>query len=143
EETKRLLEREIQETTQAKEKNWAERERTLATNQKLLEEYQRKAAAFPGELDEAIKKSREEGIREADREAKVKADLLDKEWEATKQGYELQIQSLEAKIQRQTEQITEISTQLQATLRQAQELAMRAFESSSNRFAARAEKSES
>lgn len=141
EEIKRLQEREIQETAQAKEKNWAERDRTLAANQKLLEEYQRKVAAFPTELQEAINKSREEGIRDANQEAKVKTDLLEKEWEATKQGYELQIQSLEVKIQKQTEQVTEISTQLQTALRQAQELAMRAFESS-NRFNARGEKAE-
>jgi len=143
EETKRLLEREIQDTTQAKQKNWAERERTLAANQNLLAEYQRKAAAFPNEVDEALKKYREEGIRDANQEAKVKADLLEKEWDSTKQGYELQIQSLDAKIQKQTEQITEITTQLQTALRQAQDLAMRAFQNSSNRVAAKGEKSES
>lgn len=143
EETKRLLEREIQETTQAKQKDWAERDRILAANQNLLAEYQRKAAAFPAEVEEAVKKSREEGIRDANQEAKVKADLLEKEWDSHKQGYELQIQSLDAKIQKQTEQITEISTQLQGALRQAQDLAMRAFQNSSNRSAAKGEKSES
>ncbi len=124
EETKRQIERELQETRQAKEKDWAERERTLATNQTLLEEYQRKVAAIPHELDEAIKKAREEGIRDANQDAKIKADLLEKEWESTKQGYEFQIQSLEAKVQKQTEQIAETTTQLQAALRQAQALAM-------------------
>lgn len=127
EETKRQIEREIQATTQAKEKDWAERERILAENQTLLAEYQKKVEAIPTELDEAVKKAREEGIRDANSEAKFKADLFEKEWDATKQGYELQIQSLETKIQRQTEQIAEISTQLQAAMRQAQELAMRAF----------------
>jgi hypothetical protein len=133
EETQRQIERELQETQQAKEKDWAERERTLAANQTLLEEYQRKVATIPTELDEAVKKAREEGIRDANQDAKVKADLLEKEWEATKQGYEFQIQSLEAKVQKQTEQISETTTQLQTALRQAQELAMRAFDSSSNR----------
>lgn len=130
---KRQIERELQEAGQAKEKQWSERTRLLAANQALSEEYQKKAEAFPNQLDEAVKKAREEGIREVNQEAKVKADLLEKEWESSQQGYELQIQSLEAKIQKQTEQITEISNQLQAGMRQAQELAMRAFESSSNR----------
>ncbi|HEY9692616.1 MAG TPA: hypothetical protein V6D15_10440 [Oculatellaceae cyanobacterium] len=133
EETKRQIEQEIQQTTQAKEKQWTERERILSNNQTLLTEYQNKIATIPTELEEAIKKSREEGIREANQEAKVKADLFEKEWESSKQGYDLQIQALEAKIQRQTEQIAEISTQLQATLRQSQELAMRAFQTSSNK----------
>lgn len=133
EETKRQIEREIAETTEAKQKNWAEREQILAANQGLLEEYQRKAAAFPNELGKAIEKAREEGIRDASQEAKIKADLVEKEWESTKLGYELQIQSLDAKIQKQTEQISEITTQLQTALRQAQELAMRAFGNSSTR----------
>lgn len=136
---KRQVEREIRETTAAKEKDWAERERILATQQAIGEQYQQKVAAFPIELEEAIKKAREEGIRDANQDAKVRAELLEKEWESTKQGYELQIQSLDTKIQKQTEQIAEISTQLQSALRQAQELAMRAFDSSSNRIAAKRE----
>ncbi|MEP0868606.1 hypothetical protein NDA01_02200 [Trichocoleus desertorum AS-A10] len=108
----------------------------MPANQTQLETYRQKAESFPTELEEAIKKSREEGIREVKQDAKVKADLFEKEWEATKQSYELQIQSLEAKSQRQTEQITEISNQLQAAMRQAQDLAMRAFESSFNRMSA-------
>ncbi len=142
EETQRQIERDIQEKNQAKEKQWAERERILSANQTLFEEYNRKAEAFPNELEEAVKKTREEGIREANQEAKVKTDLFEKEWESTKQGYELQIQSLEVKIIRQTEQIAEISTQLQTAMRQAQDLSMRAFETSSNRLTARTEKPE-
>jgi hypothetical protein len=129
EEKKRQIERELQVTTEAKEKQWAEREAVLTANGTLLAQYQTQVAAFPAELEEAIKKSREDGIRDANQDAKVKADLLAKEWEATQQGYELQIQSLDLKIQRQSEQINEISLQLQAATRQAQELAMRAFES--------------
>jgi hypothetical protein len=124
---KRETEREIRESAEAKEKDWAEREKVVAANQKLAESYQQKIATFPNELEDAIKKAREEGIRDANQDAKVKADLLEKEWESTKQGYEYQIQALETKIEKQTEQITEISTRLQATLQQAQELAMRAF----------------
>ncbi|MBE9010268.1 hypothetical protein IQ250_08625 [Pseudanabaenaceae cyanobacterium LEGE 13415] len=99
--TKRQIEREIRETTEAKEKDWAERDRILATQQPLCEQYQQKVSAFPAELEEAIKKAREEGIRDAHQDAKVKADLLEKEWESTKQGYELQVRSLETKIEKQ------------------------------------------
>lgn len=132
--TKLQIERELQAVGTIKEKQWAERERLLAANQALFAENQLKAEAFNNQLDEAVKRSREEGIREVNQEAKVKADLLEKEWDSSKQGYELQTQSLEAKIQKQTEQIKEITTQLQAAMKQAQDLAMRAFESSSNRF---------
>ena len=132
EEKKRKLERELQEANQEKGKQWAERDRILAENQAKFEENQKQVAAFPAELEAEVKKAREEAIKEASNEAKVKADLATKEWEVTNQGYEFKIQSLEATIQRQAEQITDLSTQLQAAMKQAQALAMRAFESSSN-----------
>ncbi|PAX53360.1 hypothetical protein [Brunnivagina elsteri] len=128
---KRNLERELQESTQEKAKNWAEREKVLKDNQPLFAEYQKKVAAFPAELEEMVKKAREEGIKETSQKAKVEADLFEKEWESTKQNYELRIQSLEETIRKQSEQIEGVSVQLQATLKQAQDLAMRAFDSSS------------
>jgi hypothetical protein len=130
---KRQLEREIQETTQQKDKNWAEREKVLTANQPLFKEYQQKVAAFPQELEEAVKKAREEAIKETSQKAKIEADLFEKDWEASKQNYELKIKSLEENIQKQTEQIEGISAQLQAALKQAQDLAMRAFDSSTGK----------
>ncbi|MUG94928.1 hypothetical protein F7734_22195 [Scytonema sp. UIC 10036] len=124
---KRTLEREIQETTQEKDKNWAEREKIITKNKPLFDEYQKKIATFPNELEEAIKKAREEAIKETSQKTKIEADLLEKEWESTKQSYELKIQSLEETIKKQLEQIETISTQLQTALKQAQDLAMRAF----------------
>lgn len=124
---KRNLERELNEGATTREKNWAEREKTLKANQTLLGEYQKKVTAFPAELEEAVKKAREEAIKDTSQKAKVEADLLEKEWEGTKQSYELKVKSLEETIQKQVEQIESISTQLQTTLKQAQDLAMRAF----------------
>ncbi len=132
EELKRSQERELQEANQDKEKNWSEREKIIAENQPKFEEYQQKVEAFPNERDEAVKKAREEAIKEVHQDAKFKADLLEKEWEATKQGYEFKIQSLEQSIQKQIEQIENLSAQLQDTMKQAQTLAMKAFENSSN-----------
>ena len=134
EEKQRQVEREIQTTAEAKEKDWTEREAVLAANQASLADYRQQVEAFPAELEEAVRKAREEGIRDANQTGKVQANLLEKEWEGVQRGYDLQVQALNDKIQQQTEQISEISTQLQAALRQAQELAMRAFESSSNRI---------
>lgn len=125
---KRTLEREIQEATQAKEKDWTEREKVLTEQQSLLGEYQKQIAAFPAELDEAIKKAREEAIKDISQDAKVKADLFEKEWQSAKQSYELQVQSLEQVIAKQLEQIESLSTQTQAAQQQAQDLALRAFQ---------------
>lgn len=132
EELKRNQERELQEKNQEKEKNWAEREKILADNQPKFEEYQTKVEGFPRELDEAVKKAREEAIKDIHQDAKVRAELLEKEWESTKQGYEFKVQSLEQTIQKQIEQIENLSSQLQETMKQAQTLAMKAFDSSAN-----------
>jgi hypothetical protein len=128
--TKRNSERTIQEMSQEKQKNWTEREKVLQDNQAIFTENQKKVAAFPAELEEAVKKAREEAIKETSQKTKVESDLFEKEWEGNKQNYELKIKALEEAIQKQTEQITDISTQLQATLKQSQDLAMRAFGSS-------------
>jgi hypothetical protein len=127
EETKRKLERELQQSTREKEKNWVEREKFLSDNQAEFEANQKKAAGFEEELKQAYVKAKEEAIQEVSREAKVKADLVEKEWEGTKQGYELKVQSLQQTIERQTAQIGEISAQLQGTMKQSQDLAMKAF----------------
>ena len=127
---KRNLERDLQESTQLKDKDWAEREKILTAQQPQFVEYQKQITAFTTEVEEAIKKAREEAIRDVNQDAKVKADLFEKDWQGSKQSYELKIQSLEQAIAKQAEQIESLSSQLQAALKQAQDLAMRAFENS-------------
>ena len=142
EEARRQSERNMQQTSLAHEKQWTEREEILTANQAKFTTYQQQVAAFPEELEAAIRKAREDSIKETNDAAKVKANLLEKEWEATQQGYELQIQSLETKIQTQAEEITSISAQLRSTMGQAQELAMQAFASSSRQLSGAAESSD-
>jgi hypothetical protein len=129
EEKKRLQERNLQEKNQEKEKDWAEREKILTDNQTEFEENQAKIEGFEEELKQTFTEAKNKAIEECDRDAKVKENLVAKEWEAEHQGYELRIAALEASIQRQSEQIAEITTQLQAATNQAQSLAMRAFQS--------------
>jgi hypothetical protein len=129
-ETKRNQEQDIRSQDREQQKQWKEREKFLKDNQKLLDENLAKVTAFPAELEEAVKKAREEAIKETSSNEKVKADLVEKEWEGSKQGYEMKIQSLERVIDRQNEQITAITEQLQTVMNQAQSLAMKAFETS-------------
>jgi hypothetical protein len=129
-ETKRNQEYDIRSQDREQQKQWKEREKFLKDNQKLLDENLVKVTAFPAELEEAVKKAREEAIKETSSTEKVKADLVEKEWEGSKQGYEMKIQSLERVIDRQNAQITAITEQLQTVMNQAQSLAMKAFETS-------------
>ncbi|WP_414618787.1 hypothetical protein [Calothrix sp. CCY 0018] len=126
-ETKRQLERDLQLATRDKEKDWVERERVNQQRQPLLEEARKKVASFPAELDTAYKKAQEDAIKNTSQRTKVESDLFEKEWEGSKQSYELKITSLQQTIERQKEQIESISNQLQETLKQSQDLSMRAF----------------
>ena len=127
EENQRQQEIELSEIEQEKGKNWAEREQYLTDNQAEFEQNQQKIAGFEDKLKEEYNKAKGEAIKEAERKAKVQTDLLEKEWSATKQGYELRLQSLEATSERQLQQINELITQLQEANNQAQNLALRAF----------------
>jgi hypothetical protein len=130
EEAKRQQERELLEANQEKGKAWSEREKFLTDKEAEFKANQKKIEGFEETIKQETNKARGEAIKEAEREAKVKVDLFEKEWELAKQGYDLKIQSLEATIQKQTEQITELTTRLQEVTTQAQNLAMRAFQGS-------------
>ncbi|MDY6784300.1 MAG: hypothetical protein SW833_17425 [Cyanobacteriota bacterium] len=131
EEEKRLQERTLQESDREKEKGWIEREKFLADRRAEFEANQKKIEGFEEELKKAYIKAKEDAIKDADRDAKVKAELIEKEWQASEAGYQLKIESLEAVIERQIAQVAELTAQLQAATRQAQQLAMQAFQPSS------------
>ncbi|BAQ61893.1 myosin heavy chain [Geminocystis sp. NIES-3708] len=128
EEAKRIQERELRLADLDKNKLWQERENILTSQEKEFNSNKKKIEGFEEQIKTEVNKARAEAIKEADREAQVKVNLLEKEWESTKQGYEFKLQSLEAKIQQQTEQIEAIIAQLQNATNQAQNLALRAFQ---------------
>lgn len=124
------LERKIAEEEAKKVADWAEREQILAEVQELLKKYRVMGESFPQELEEAVSKARAEAIREINEEANVQAELSEKEMETDKEVYELKIASLQATIEQQARQIEHLTAQLQAALKQVQELAVKALESS-------------
>ncbi len=132
EQERRTLERELSEKQQEKDKDWGDREKVLSDNQAKLEEYRQKVETFEEELKQAYTKAKEEAIAKINREENVKAELVEKEWEGQENAYQLKIQSLQTKIQRQEQLITDISDQLKAATQQAKDLAMRAFANSSS-----------
>lgn len=132
EDVKRTQERELTISNQDKNKLWEEREKILKEKEKEFNENKQKIETFDEKLKEEANKARGEAIKEADKDAKVKADLIEKEWEANKQGFDFKMESLEITIQRQNEQITELTTQLQNANSQAQNLAVRAFQNTGN-----------
>jgi hypothetical protein len=132
-EKKRKLERELAETQLARERVWAEREKALTDRKADHDANLARLVAIPQEQDEAVKKAREEAIKDAYNEAKVKAELLEKEVEANRKVYDLQIQTLDASLLKYGSQIENLTTQLQTANREVQELALRAIEGSTGR----------
>ncbi|MBI4850696.1 MAG: hypothetical protein HY819_02600 [Acidobacteria bacterium] len=127
-ERRRKLERDLTEKSQEKEKNWQEREKILAENQPKFEEYKVKLTTMPEELEKAIKKAREEAIKETYEAEQVKASLLEKETTTNNEVYELKIKSLENTIEQQVAQITQLTEQLQVAISQSQDLTMKAVQ---------------
>jgi len=132
EQKKKNLLQELEKLEQNTKKEWAERERQLSEVENELTYFSEKVEKFPKELDAAIQKARNEGIAIAKRQVKIRADLKAKEIEGINRVNEIQLKSLEQTVTRQSEQIQDLTKQLDAVLKQAQNLAMKAIEGASN-----------
>lgn len=129
---RREVERELDELLEDLEKSWAKREAELDSKAAHITELEARAAAFPQELEDATKKTRETAIRKANEEAGVTAELESRQLAADAEVFALQIQELEQLITDQRERIHELNTQLQNASSKAQNLALRAIEGSSS-----------
>jgi DNA repair exonuclease SbcCD ATPase subunit len=130
-EQKRLYQ-ELAELQQTQEKQWAEREKAIAERETQFTELKTKVEAMPKDLEAAIKRAKEEGKGIAYQQAKVKADLAAKEMTGSTRTYELRIQSLQETTENQDARIQTLSKQLDAALKQVQDLAVKAIEGASN-----------
>jgi chromosome segregation ATPase len=126
------LKRALKDFEETKRKEWAEREKLIAEQEQEFAGLQAKVEKFPKELDSAVKKARDEATALTRRQVQVKTDLREKEAEGERRVYELKIQSLEDVIEKQQKQISNLSKQLDAALKQAQDLAVRAIEGASS-----------
>ncbi len=126
------LYKQLEETKQEQEKQWTEREKAIAEREQKFEELKAKVEAFEKEKEAALKKAKEEGKGIANHQVKIQADLQSKELEGNKRIYELRIQSLEQTIQNQEARLQNLSKQLDAALKQVQDLAVKAIEGASN-----------
>lgn len=126
-EKRKNLERELKDIDFKKNKDWNNRENFLTQNNAKLNEYKTKIDNADNEIQEATKKAREEAIKNASREAKIRSELWEKEMDGTKQVYELQIQTLENSIEKHTTQIEKLQIELKEALTQVQSLSVKAM----------------
>ncbi len=116
-----------------KDKNWAAREAELVKQAANKASYTEKVAKMPSELEDAVKKAREDAIRETSQEENHKAALLERERQAKKQGFALQIASLEKTLAAQQAKLAALNDKLQQAAVESQRLALTAVTSSKDR----------
>jgi hypothetical protein len=133
EQEKKRLYAELEDARLAQEKAWEEREKTISEQEQQYAEAKQKVEEFEAEKQKNIKNGKETGRNIGYYQAKVKADLRAKEVEGETRNYQLRIESLAQNIQNQETRIHSLSQQLDAALKQVQDLAVKAIEGTSNR----------
>jgi len=120
--------RELEAFVTATEQTWGEREDAIAEREQICQDLKTEVESLARTLEAAVKQADKEGTEVARQEAKIRDDLLAKEEEGNRRIAELKIQSLQATIDRQAEQIAGLSAQLDAIVKQSQSLAIKAIE---------------
>jgi hypothetical protein len=129
---KKLQQAELDALKEQSDRAWAEREKELAAREKEYADLKSRSGAFQKDLEAAIQKAEAEGTGIAKRQAKIAADLQQKENDGKRRVYELKVHALEEQITKQNEQLAELSKQLATALKQAQDLAIKAIDGASN-----------
>lgn len=133
EQEKKLKQQELAATREVLEQQWQQRELEIVQQEEDYAAATAKVTAFEEQLSSKVKQGTEEGKGIGTYQAKVKANLSVKEIEGEQQNYQLRIESLEQTIKHQAARINKLSQQLDSSLQQVQNLAVKAIEGTSNR----------
>ncbi|MBS1252894.1 MAG: hypothetical protein MAG451_01937 [Anaerolineales bacterium] len=131
EDEKARLERDIANTREQMEKEFAGRENGSSDLEGELNELRERASAFPKELESAVNRAVKEAIQRAKVEAKNREELLQKEFEGERNVLNTRIESLEKTVIEQNEQIARLSQQADKAHSQVQDIAVKAIEGTS------------
>lgn len=126
------LSEELAELRRQSETAWGEREKALAERETKFSEYKQKFEAAEAEIQKEVKKAEAEGKSIIERDHKVKLALYNADVDAENRAVDIRIQSLNNTLKVQDEQIKKLNAQLENTIKQAQSLALKALEGSSN-----------
>ncbi|TAE72621.1 MAG: hypothetical protein EAZ85_09210 [Bacteroidetes bacterium] len=129
---KKQLQAELDELKEIQQLTWDEKEKLLKEKEEELAKYKKDFEEFPEKLEKEIKKAEAEAKGIIEKDAKVKHDLVNKEMEARNKMYEMRVNALNTNIENQKVQIEKLNDQLAIALKQAQELAVKAIEGTSN-----------
>jgi chromosome segregation ATPase len=113
------------------EREIAERERAVAQKEEELTELRKRVEAHPKEMEAAVGKAVKDALQSAQTEARNKEELLRKEFTGERNVLTTRIESLEATVKEQNEQIAKLSQQLEKAYAQIQEIALKTIEGAS------------
>jgi hypothetical protein len=131
EQKKTALEKELAQKREAFDKEFGAREAAIKSQEQELADLKKKAAAFPAELDKAIKET-EKNVRERiEIQYKHQAEILQKEIEGERKLHLQAIASLEAKINEKDALIAQLTKKTDETGRQIQDIAVKAIDGAS------------
>lgn len=130
---KARLEKELAARKEAAEKDYAAREKTLKEAEAELADLRNKVQRFPDELAAAVKKAALEATEKSNAVSSANVNLLKKEFEGERNVLKARIESSQALVDKQTEQLAKLSQQQEHAYEKVQNIALKAIEGSSAR----------
>lgn len=125
------LERDAQLRKEELERDLSTRERAIADREGELQELRSRVDAFPKQLEAAVNKAVEEISERLTRESQGKEELLKKTFEGERGVLNAKIDALQQTVKEQTSRIATLSSQLEKSYGQVQDIAVKAIEGSS------------
>ncbi|TAF63769.1 MAG: hypothetical protein EAZ55_12960 [Cytophagales bacterium] len=113
-----------------KENFWAEREKALKERENTFEDYKNRAESLPEKLEKETKRAEAEGKAIAEKDTRNKNEMMQKEADNQLRMYEQKVKALEDNTTKNEQQIILLNRQLENALKQVQDLAIKAMESS-------------
>ena len=126
------LEREIQTRREDLERELAAREKAVAEHEAELNVLRERAAAFPKELETAVAKAVEETTARLSREAETQQELLTRDFAGERNVLNSRIEALQQMVQEQSQQVAKLSSQIDKSYGQVQDIAVKAIEGSAS-----------
>jgi len=129
---KARMERELRLHREELEMDLTAREQTLKEKETEFDQLRERVAAFPGEMTAAVDKTVKETTEHLTRESEAREALVRKEFEGEQKVLQSRIEALQQTVKEQQQQITRLSTQIDKSYGQVQDIAIKAIEGSGN-----------
>jgi hypothetical protein len=129
---KASLERELQLKRAELEEDLKAREQAISGQEEELNQLRERVSAFPEELSAAVEEAVEETSNRLGRESEAREALMRKEYEGEQGVLQSRLESLQQTAKEQQDQISRMSSQIEKSYGQVQDIAVKAIEGSGN-----------